>query len=167
MEEVLKIINPMTSTVFWSIIVFIILLVVIWRFVLKPVNRMLTKRQDDIAEAVNSAERQKDEALKYLDLQKAQLDEAKNQARQIIEDSKAAAKKVKDEIEEKANEKSRSILETAVEEIKAERERSIAAVKNQIVDIALEATEKIISKNLTEEEHKRLIEESLKEVQKI
>jgi len=157
----------MTSTVFWSIIVFIILLVVIWRFVLKPVNRMLTKRQDDIAEAVNSAERQKDEALKYLDLQKAQLDEAKNQARQIIEDSKAAAKKVKDEIEEKANEKSRSILETAVEEIKAERERSIAAVKNQIVDIALEATEKIISKNLTEEEHKRLIEESLKEVQKI
>jgi len=167
MEEVLKIINPMTSTVFWSIIVFIILLVVIWRFVLKSVNRMLTKRQDDIAEAVNSAERQKDEALKYLDLQKAQLDEAKNQARQIIEDSKAAAKKVKDEIEEKANEKSRSILETAVEEIKAERERSIAAVKNQIVDIALEATEKIISKNLTEEEHKRLIEESLKEVQKI
>ena len=107
MEEVLKIINPMTSTVFWSIIVFIILLVVIWRFVLKPVNRMLTKRQDDIAEAVNGAEKQRDEAQKYLELQKARLDEARNQARQIIEESRIAAKKVKDEIEEKANEKSR------------------------------------------------------------
>lgn len=167
MEEVLKIINPMTSTVFWSIIVFIILLVVIWRFVLKPVNRMLTKRQDDIAEAVNGAEKQRDEAQKYLELQKARLDEARNQARQIIEESRIAAKKVKDEIEEKANEKSRSILETVNEEIKAERERSIAAVKNQIVDIALETTEKIIGKSLSEEEHKKLIEESLKEVQKI
>jgi F-type H+-transporting ATPase subunit b len=167
LEEVLKIINPMTSTVFWSIIVFIILLVVIWRFVLKPVNRMLTKRQDDIAEAVNGAEKQRDEAQKYLELQKARLDEARNQARQIIEESRIAAKKVKDEIEEKANEKSRSILETVNEEIKAERERSIAAVKNQIVDIALETTEKIIGKSLSEEEHKKLIEESLKEVQKI
>ena len=78
-----------------------------------------------------------------------------------------SAKKIKDEIEEKANEKSKIILDSALEEIKAERERSVAAVKNQIVDIAMEATEKIIGKSLSEEEHKRLIEDSLKEVQKI
>ena len=167
MEEVLKIINPMTSTVFWSIIVFIILIVFLWKFVLKPVNNILTKRQDEVRNAIDSAEKQKEEAQQYIEDQKKELDAARTEARQIIEESKTAAKKIKDEIEEKANEKSKIILDSALEEIKAERERSVAAVKNQIVDIAMEATEKIIGKSLSEEEHKRLIEDSLKEVQKI
>ncbi len=167
MEEVLNIINPMTSTVFWSVIVFVILIVVLWRFVLKPVNKMMVRRQEEIQEAVNNADRQKQEAQEFIEGQKLQLEAAKKEARQIIEDSKAAARTIKEEIEEKANEKSRTILDSALEEIRAERDRSVVAVKNQIVEIAMDATERIIGKSLSEEEHKKLIEESLKEVQRI
>jgi len=167
LEEVLNIINPMTSTVFWSIIVFIILIVILWRFVLKPVNKIIVKRQEEIQEAVNIADRQRQEAQKFIEDQKLELEAAKKESRQIIEDSKAAARKIKEEIEEKASEKSRTILDSALEEIKAERDRSIFAVKNLIVENAMDATEKIIGKSLSEEEHKKLIEESLKEVQKI
>jgi len=167
LEEVLNIINPMTSTVFWSIIVFIILIIILWRFVLKPVNKIIVKRQEEIQEAVNIADRQRQEAQKFIEDQKLELEAAKKESRQIIEDSKAAARKIKEEIEEKASEKSRTILDSALEEIKAERDRSIFAVKNLIVEIAMDATEKIIGKSLSEEEHKKLIEESLKEVQKI
>ncbi len=167
MEEVLKILNPMTSTIFWSIIVFAILIVVIWKFVAKPVNNLLTRRQNEIQESVNSAEKQKEDAEKYLEEQKKLVDEAKKEARSIIEESKDAAKRLKDEIEEKASEKSRALLESAQEEIKAERERSVLAVKDQIVTIALDATQKVIGKSLSEEEHKKLIEESLKETSKI
>ena len=167
MEVVLKILNPMTSTIFWSIIVFAILIIVIWKFVAKPVNNMLTRRQNEIQESVNSAEKQKEEAEKYLDEQKRLVEEAKREARDIIEEGKDTAKRLKDEIEEKAGEKSRALLETAQEEIKAERERSVVAVKDQIVNLALDATQKIIGKSLSEEEHKKLIEESLKETRKI
>ena len=124
MEEVLNIINPMTSTVFWSIIVFVILIVVLWKFVLKPVNKMMIKRQEEIQEAVNIADKQKQEAQEFIEGQKLQLEAAKKEARQIIEDSKIAARKIKDEIEEKASEKSRTILDSALEEIRAERDRS-------------------------------------------
>ena len=167
MEEVLNIINPMTSTVFWSVIVFVILIVILWRFVLKPVNKMMIKRQEEIQEAVNIADKQKQEAQEFIEGQKMQLEAAKKEARQIIEDSKIAARKIKDEIEEKAAEKSRTILDSALEEIRAERDRSVVAVKNQIIEIAMDATERIIGKSLSEEEHKKLIEESLKEVQRI
>jgi F-type H+-transporting ATPase subunit b len=167
LEVVLKILNPMTSTIFWSIIVFAILIVVIWKFVAKPVNNLLARRQNEIQESVNSAEKQKEEAEKYLEEQKKLVDEAKKEARNIIEESKDAAKRLKDEIEEKAGEKSRALLETAQEEIKAERERSVVAVKDQIVTLALDTTQKIIGKSLSEEEHKKLIEESLKETRKM
>ena len=167
MEEVLNIINPMTSTVFWSVIVFILLIVVLWRFVLKPVNKVIVKRQEEIQDAVNTADKQRQEAQEFIEGQKLQLEAAKKEARQIIEDSKTAARTIKEEIEEKANEKSRTILDSALEEIRAERDRSVVAVKNQIVEIAMDATERIIGKSLSEEEHKKLIEESLKEVQRI
>lgn len=167
MEEVLKILNPMSSTIFWSIIVFVILIVVLWRFIFKPVNNIISKRQTEIQESINSADKQKEEAQKYLEEQKIQLDEAKKEARKIIEDGKTAARKVKGEIEEKALEKSRAIMEAAMSEINAEKERSIAEVKNKMVDIALAATEKMIAKNLSEKEHKKLIEETLQEVEKI
>ena len=167
MEEVLKILNPMSSTIFWSIIVFVILIVVLWRFIFKPVNNIISKRQTEIQESINSADKQKEEAQKYLEEQKIQLDEAKKEARKIIEDGKTAAIKVKGEIEEKAIEKSKAIMEAAMSEINAEKERSIAEVKNKMVDIALAATEKMIAKNLSEKEHKKLIEETLQEVEKI
>ncbi len=57
MEEVLQILNPMTSTIFWSIVVFVILVVVLWKFVLKPVNNMISKRQEEIREKIDDADR--------------------------------------------------------------------------------------------------------------
>lgn len=167
MEEILKIINPMTSTIFWLIVVFIILFIVLWKFALKPVNKMITKRQEDIRASIDNADRQKSEGQQYLEEQKKQLDLAKAEAKNIIEEGKAEARKIKDEIEKKANAKSKAILDSGLEEVKAERQKSVEAVKDQIVDIAMNATEKIIMKNLSEEEHKRLVEESLKEFQQV
>jgi F-type H+-transporting ATPase subunit b len=165
--ELSNILNPMTSTIFWTIIVFVILLVVLWKFILKPVNNVISKRQTEIQESIDHADKQKEDAKKYLEEQKIQLDEAKKEARRIIEESKAAAIKVKDEIEEKAQEKSKIIIENALSEINSEKERSIAEVKNKMVDLAMVAAEKIILKTLSEEEHKKLIEETLQEVEKI
>jgi len=166
LEEVLKILHPMTSTVFWSIIVFGLLLFVIWRFVARQVNNMLKKRKNEIQEMVNSAEQQKDAAERYLEEKKQELEDARKRSQAIIEGSKEEAKKIKDEIEEQANQKSKTILEAAQNEIKAERERSVKAVRDEIVDIALDAAKKIIGKSLSKEDHKKLIEESLKEAGK-
>ena len=93
MEEALKIINPMSSTIFWSVIVFIALTIVLWKFVLKPVNNIISKRQSEIMKSIDGADRQREEAQKYLEEQKKQLEEAKREARKIIEEGKAAARR--------------------------------------------------------------------------
>ncbi|MCL4377956.1 MAG: hypothetical protein M1409_06200, partial [Actinobacteria bacterium] len=77
MGELSNILNPMTSTIFWTIIVFVILIVVLWKFIMKPVNNIISKRQTEIQESINHADKQKEDAQKYLEEQKVQLDEAK------------------------------------------------------------------------------------------
>lgn len=166
MEELLQILNPMTSTIFWSIIVFVILVIVLWRFVFKPINNIISKRQEEVREKIDDADRRNTEAGKYLEEQKKNIDMSKIEARKIIDEGKDEAKKIKEEIEKKASEKSRAMIEGALEEIKNEKNRSLNEVKNEIVEIALAASQKIVSKSLSREEHKKLIEDSLKELEK-
>ena len=167
MEEVLKILNPMTSTIFWSIVVFVILVIVLWKLVLKPVNNMIAKRQDEIREKIDDADRKSLESSEYLEEQKKNIDKARIEAKKIIDEGKESARKIKEEIELQASEKSKLMLDSALEEIRSEKDRSINEVKDEMVDIALSASEKMISKTLSEEDHKKLIEESLKDLGKV
>ncbi len=167
MEEVLKILNPMTSTIFWSIVVFVILVIVLWKLVLKPVNNMIAKRQEEIRGKIDDADRKSLESSKYLEEQKKSIDRARIEAKKIIDESKEAARKIKEEIENQASEKSKLMLEDALAEIRSEKDRSINEVKDEMVDIALAASQKMISKTLSEEDHKKLIEESLKDLGKV
>ncbi len=167
MEEVLQILNPMTSTIFWSIIVFAMLVIVLWKFVLKPVNNMITKRQEEIREKIDDADRKGLEASEYLEEQKKSIDKSRVEAKKIINEGKEAARKIKDEIESRASNKSRLMLEGALTEIRSEKDRSINEVRDEMVDIALSASQKMISKSLSEEDHKKLIEESLKDLGKV
>jgi F-type H+-transporting ATPase subunit b len=157
----------MTSTIFWSIVVFIILVIVLWRFVLKPVNNMIKKRQDEIREKVDSADRKDEEAAKYLEEQKANIERSKEEARKIIEEYRDTAIKIKEEIEAQAGEKSRAMIKEALIEIRKEKERSLSEVKNEIIEIALAASEKVVFRELSQKEHKKLIEISLKELGKV
>ena len=167
MEEVLQILNPMTSTIFWSIVVFVILVIVLWKFVLKPVNNMISKRQEEIREKIDTADRKSLEANEYLEEQKKTIDKSRVEAKKIIDEGKEAARKIKEEIENQASEKSKLMLENALTEIRSEKDRSINEVKDEMVDIALSASQKMISKSLSEEDHKKLIEESLKDLGKV
>jgi len=159
--------NPMTSTIFWSIVVFALLSIALWKFVFKPINNIISKRQSEIRENINNAEKQGEEAKKYLEEQKKQLEKAAKTAKKIIEKSKSEALKLSDEIEEKAYQKTHAMIEKALADIKAEKEKSIEEVRNKIVEIAIAATEKMIAKSLSEEEQKKLIEESLKDIEKV
>ena len=167
MEEVLKIMNPMSSTLFWTIIIFVIVIVVLWKFTFKPVGNMISKRRSEIRENIDSAHRQNEEAQKYIEEQKKELENARKEAKIIVEESKAAAQKIGEEIEQQANTRARTMIDVAMAEIKCEKERSLNEIKNQIVDIALFASEKMISKKLSGEEHKKIIEESLKGIRKV
>ncbi len=167
MEEVLQILNPMTSTIFWSIIVFAMLVIVLWKFVLKPVNNMISKRQEEIREKIDDADRKSLEANDYLEEQKKSIDKSRIEAKKIIDEGKEAARKIKEEIEHQASEKSKLMIKDALTEIRSEKDRSINEVKDEMVDIALSASEKMISKSMSGEDHKKLIEESLKDLGKV
>jgi F-type H+-transporting ATPase subunit b len=167
LEEALQILNPMTSTIFWSIVVFVILAVLLWKFALKPINNIISRREKQIREKIDDADRRNREARRYLEEQKDSIEDSRAEAKKIIDESRDEAKKIREEIEKKAHDRARSMIEEAMEEIEREKKRSIGEVRDEIVEIALDASKKVVSASLSKEDHKRLIEESIKELGKV
>ncbi len=167
MEQVANIINPMTSTVFWSVIVFVIMVVVVWRVALRPVNNIMVRRKKETENKVMVAQKQKEEAQKILDQQKKALEAAWEKTRRMIEEAKQEAETIRGQIIEDAHKKSRELVENARLEAAREKEKTLKEVRDRIADISVDIAQKMLSKHISLQEHQQLIEESLKEMEEV
>jgi len=167
LQEVAKIINPMTSTIFWSVVVFAIMVLVLWKFVLKPVNNIISRRQQETEKKIMLAQKQKEEAQKILDQQKEELEKTWAQTKRIIEDSKAEANIIRQQIEQDAKTRARELIENARADIEREKEKSIKEVRDRIADISVSIAQKMLSRSISKKDHQRLIEESLEEIKEV
>jgi vacuolar-type H+-ATPase subunit H len=93
-------------------------------------------------------------------------EEARAEAQTILSEGKAASAKLKDEILNDAKEKAKSIAADATKQIQVEKEKAIAEIKSEVVNLSLSVAEKLIKKNLSAEDNKVLIDESLSHVKK-
>jgi F-type H+-transporting ATPase subunit b len=166
LEALGKILNPLTSTLFWQIVAFVILWILLARFVFKPISNIIKKREEKISASVNDADKLKEEAEKMLAEYHQKLDEARGEAQVIIEQSKTVGENLKNELVEKAKLESSQMIAGAKQGIERERDKALAQIKESVVDLTLLATERLIGRALKEEDHLKLIEESIEEASK-
>ena len=167
METLGKILNPLTSTLFWQIIAFIILWILLARFVFKPISNIIKKREEKISASVSEADKLKEDAEKMLAEYRLKLDEARVEAQTIVEQSRTIGDNLKNELVDKAKMESSKIIAEAKKEIERERDRALASIRENVVDLTLITTEKLIGKSLKTEDHLRIIEESIEEASKV
>ena len=148
----------------WTIITFLILLGLLSKFAWKPLLHALEKRENEIVRSLKDAEK----ARKELDRLTSEGDEiiakARSEAQAIIGEGKKAADQLKESTLSKAKETAAANLDDAKEQIKMEKEKAIAEIKGEVVGLSLSIAEKLVKKNLNEEDNKSLINESLKNI---
>ena len=148
----------------WTIITFMVLFFVLAKFAWKPLLKMLQDREDMIRTSLNDAEKAKVELERLNEESEAIMAKARSEAQTILADGKAAAEKVKEDTVAKAKEQANKIREDAEKQILVEKDKAIADIKQEVVNISLSVAEKLIHKNLSDADNKALIEESLKKV---
>ena len=148
----------------WSIITFMVLFFVLAKFAWKPLLKMLQDREDMIRTSLDDAEKAKVELERLNEESEVIMAKARSEAQTILADGKAAAEKVKEDTVAKAKEQANKIREDAEKQILVEKDKAIADIKQEVVNISLSVAEKLIHKNLSDADNKALIEESLKKV---
>lgn len=140
-----------------------ILLFIMWKFVLPPVQRMLDERRLRIQESLEAADRMRTQALDAERVVQERIEESRAEGRRLVADAQAVAQRIKDDAEAQARGEVEAMRSRAVADIQLERDNAIASLRREFADITVTAAEKVINQSLDRNAHRRLIDEVLAE----
>ena len=153
--------SPNTGLMFWTLVIFLILLVVLSRFAFKPITAAVAAREAALQRALDEARRDREEAARLLEEHRRAIEGARAEAQRFIAEGHAAGEKIREEMLEQARREQQEILERAQQAIAAERDRAIAELRREAVDLAIRGASRVIEKNLDDQTNRRLVEEFL------
>jgi F-type H+-transporting ATPase subunit b len=157
-------VQPGIGLMIWTLLAFGITLYVLRRYVFPRIQEQLDIRQRAIEETIDTAERTRVEAERLLAEYRARLQEARQQAEDIVARARKAGEHYQEEIVEAASHKQQEMLEQARRDIETETRLALERIRKEVADLTVIATEKVTRKTLTSEDHQRLIQEALREV---
>jgi F-type H+-transporting ATPase subunit b len=157
-------VKPGIGLMIWTLLAFGATLWVLRRFVFPRIQNELDKRQRAIEETIDTAERTRREAEELLEEYRRRLAEARQQAEDIVTRARKAADRHQEEVTEAARRKQQELLEQARRDIETETRLALERIRKEVADLTVMATEKVTRKTLTSEDHQRLIQEALAEV---
>jgi len=160
-------VQPDPGLFLWTILTFLVLLVLLAKFAWKPLLALLDRREELIRQSLDDAEKAKQELQRLQQESKEILSKARVEAQSILAKSRSEAEKLKGELRQEAKGQADSILRDAEKQIQVETEKAIAVIKNEVVDLSLLVASMLIKKNLSKEDNQSLIEESLKQVESL
>jgi len=146
---------------FWTLLIFVLVLVVLGKFAWGPILNTLQARETFIREALETAKRDRDAAEARLREYEARLAQARAEATAIVEEGRRDAVVVKQRIEEDAQREADKRLERAKREIQIATETATKELYLLSARLATDMAGKMIGRELTPQDHERLIAESL------
>ena len=145
----------------WTLIVFGILLVLLWRVAWPAILGSVEERERKIAKQLADAQAANAEAQKLLEEHKAAIAGARGEAQDILAKAKSLAQKEREALVAKGHEEQERMLERARKEIGAERDKAIQELRREAVELSIAAASKLVETNLDSDANRRLVTEYL------
>src|SRR5688500_486346 len=157
-------VSPDVGLMIWTLLVFGISMYVLAKLAFPRIQAALDKRQRLIEDSIDTAERTKREADALLAEYRERLAEARTQADDIVARARKTAEHHETESVADAKVKRDEMLAQTRREIEAETQRAIRAIRGEVADMTVAATEKVTRKSLSGEDQRRLVDEALAEL---
>ena len=151
----------------WTLVAFVVLLVLLAKFAFKPIAQALDRRGETIKKSIEEAEKQRAEARKLMDDYQKQLADARNEAGKIIEEAREIGECVRKEVVDKANAEASAGVQRAQEEIQRQKEKGIQEMKDTVAALSVQIASRVIEKELDEASHRQLVENLIKDLGKV
>lgn len=146
----LDLVTPAIGIIFWTTIIFSLLLILLRVFAWKPILNAVKERNDGIAEALNSAEKAKSEMAKLKADNEEILRGARIERDQIIKEARELKDQLITDAKTQAKTEADKIIQAAKHAIESEKRAAINDMKNQIAKLSVEVAEKLLKKELAD-----------------
>lgn len=156
--------GPLTvefGLMFWTVVVFLLLLLILKRFAYPALLGAVEARERALQEQLDAAERNRAESEALLAEHKKLVADARASAHTLLVEARTTAEKERALAMEKTLQEQQELLERARRDIVAERDRAIAELRREAVELSLAAASKLIGERLTSETDRKLVQEYL------
>ena len=159
----MELVTPEIGLIFWTTIVFLLLLIVLKKYAWKPILAAVDERNKSIEDALKAADKAKKEMLALNTDNERILTEAKKERDALLKEGREIKDNIIAEAKDKAKIEADKILITAKEQINNEKMKAITELKNQVAEMSIDIAEKILKSELSDKnKQKELIAEALK-----
>jgi F-type H+-transporting ATPase subunit b len=156
--EPVNILAPKAGLMIWTLVIFGLLFFVLRRYAFPPITAAVEAREKALSDAIEGAKRDRDEAARLLAEQRQQIEAARNEAQRFIADGRAAGEKIRADMVEQTRHQQQELIDRARRDIEGERDRAIAELRREAVELAIAGASKVIEKNLDDQSNRRLVE---------
>jgi len=146
----MDLITPSVGLIFWTAVVFIILLVLLRSLAWKPILSAVKDREQSIEDALNAAKKAKEE-MALLNAQNEKiLKEARAERDAILKEAREMKENIINEAKNSATVEANKLIENAKAAIQNEKASAMADIKNQVGQLSIEIAERILTKELSD-----------------
>lgn len=148
----MDLLTPAFGLVFWTVLVFVILLVLLRSLAWKPILNAVNSREEAIDQALKQAEAARAEMGQLKSANEQLLKEAREEREAIVKEGRAMRDAMVAEAKESASVEAAKILEAARTQIHQEKMAAVTELKNQVAQLAVDMAEKILRAELAQPE---------------
>jgi F-type H+-transporting ATPase subunit b len=148
----------------WTLVIFVIVVVLLGKFAWGPVLGLLKQREEFIRTSLSDAKRDRDEAEAKLKEYAAKLQSAQAEAMKIIEETRRDAERLREELRARAKAEADTLVANAGRQIQLETTRALQQIRNEAVDLSVAIASKLLQRNISKADNEKLIDEALRQI---
>ncbi len=152
------------TLIFWSLVSFSILMALLYKFAFPAIMETLTAREKQISGDIEKAEQARKAGEQLLADYQSRLEGAQREAHAMLEEAKKRSQEIADESEKRMEKEAQKTLEEARREIERSRQEAMKEVRLHVVDLVMETTTRVLQREVSDQDHRRMVEETLKQV---
>jgi F-type H+-transporting ATPase subunit b len=161
----MDLLTPGAGLIVWQLIIFILLVVLLAKFAWKPIISSLEERETSIQNALDQAEKAKNEMAALKSDNEKLLKQARDERDKILRDARDAANRLQDQIQTEAKKSADKIIEEAKAIINIEKQAALRDVREQVAMFSLDIAEKLMKKKLSDDKsQKEMVETFIKDL---
>jgi F-type H+-transporting ATPase subunit b len=148
----------------WTLLCFGITFYVLRRFFFGPIQQAIDARRERIRQALEEADNARSEARRLLEEHRSMMQQARGDAEQILAEARRVAESQRERMRDELEADRQRRIEDTTKQIEAETRRALEQIRTEVAELTLEATTKVTGKVLTGEDHRRLIDDAIREL---
>src|SRR5919201_7119394 len=148
----------------WTLIAFGLTFFVLKRYAFGRIQQMIDQRRERIRQSIEEADRAREEARNLLEEHRKLVGKAKQDAEDILAEARKQSDAQRERVKEETEADRQRRLEETKRQIEAETQRSLGAIRAEVAELTVVAASKVAGKVLDSEDHRRLIDEAISEL---